>query len=55
VAFEVEYTDKFEAWWDGLNVDEQRSVRASVELLEIEGPRWAVPTPILSRVRYSPT
>jgi hypothetical protein len=43
MAFEVEYTDEFEEWWDGLNVDEQKSVRESVEMLEIHGPTLARP------------
>lgn len=30
---EVEYSDEFEAWWDGLDAEEQDSVRAGVEKL----------------------
>lgn len=33
MAYEVEYTDEFEAWWDGLDAEEQSSVRAGVEKL----------------------
>ncbi len=36
--WEVEYTDEFEEWWQSLNVDEQESVAASVELLQVMGP-----------------
>jgi hypothetical protein len=28
MACEVEFTDEFGAWWDGLNAGEQESVRA---------------------------
>ena len=35
---EIVYTDEFGAWWDGLAVEEQKSVGAVVELLGgIEG------------------
>lgn len=34
---EVEYTDEFEEWWDGLTADEQESVAAAVEVLEERG------------------
>ena len=33
MACEVEFTDEFGAWWDGLTVGEQESVRAYVRLL----------------------
>jgi hypothetical protein len=38
MAWEVEYTDEFEAWWDALTAEEQESVSATVELLERLGP-----------------
>lgn len=38
MAYEVEYTDEFDAWWDGLDADEQESVRAGVEKLIKFGP-----------------
>jgi hypothetical protein len=38
MAWEVEYTSQFGAWWDGLNVAEQTDVRAVVGLLEEKGP-----------------
>ena len=33
MACEVEFTDEFGAWWDGLTTGEQESVRAYVKLL----------------------
>ncbi|HEV2117738.1 MAG TPA: type II toxin-antitoxin system RelE/ParE family toxin [Terriglobales bacterium] len=38
MAWDVEYTDEFEAWWNTLEVDEQEEVEAKVELLEEFGP-----------------
>jgi hypothetical protein len=43
MAWEIEYTDDFEAWWDSLNEDEQESVAASVYLLEERGPALGFP------------
>ncbi len=34
---EVEYTDEFEQWWDGLSAAEQAAVDAYVKLLEERG------------------
>ena len=51
VAWDVEYTDDFEAWWNGLAEDEQVSVDASVRLLEAYGP--ALPFPHSSGVERS--
>lgn len=36
--WEIEYTDEFECWWDGLGEDEQASVESSVRLLGQFGP-----------------
>jgi hypothetical protein len=33
MACEVEFTDEFGSWWDGLTIAEQESVRAYVRLL----------------------
>jgi len=41
--WEVEYTDEFGAWWDGLTNAEQESVDASVRLLEERGPQLPHP------------
>ena len=34
MAWEVEYTDEFEAWWNGLTEEEQVELGAKVHLLE---------------------
>jgi hypothetical protein len=51
VAWDVEYTDEFETWWNALNEDEQESVAASVGLLEERGPQ--LPHPYSSDVKTS--
>jgi hypothetical protein len=38
MAWEVEYTDAFEAWWNGLTEEEQIELDAKVRLLEQHGP-----------------
>ncbi len=43
MAFEVEYTDEFEEWWNSLNEAEQDSVEWSVDLLSSEGPALSRP------------
>lgn len=43
MVWQIEYTDKFEEWWDTLSDEEQTSVRASVGLLEIQGPALGFP------------
>lgn len=43
VAWEVEFTDEFEAWWNGLSVAEQEEMGAKVELLEERGPTLSRP------------
>jgi hypothetical protein len=47
--WEVEYTDEFGAWWDGLTEGEQESVRAFVKLLGDYGP--TLPFPYSSGVK----
>lgn len=47
--WEVEYTDEFGYWWDGLDDGEQDSVAAVVRLLEKDGP--LLPFPFSSDVR----
>ena len=49
MEWEVEYTDEFEAWWDGLNGAEQEDVAAYVTLLEKKGP--TLPFPYSSDIR----
>ena len=41
--WEVEYTDEFGCWWEGLGEKEQISVAASVKLLELLGPALRFP------------
>lgn len=48
VAWEVEYTDELEDWWDDLSEAEQESVDAYVRLLEEKGP--TLPHPYSSGV-----
>ena len=43
VPFEVEFTDEFGEWWDSLSVDEQSSIRESVNFLAEVGPKLGRP------------
>ena len=43
MAWDVEYTNEFEDWWETLEVSEQRDVFASVELLGERGPGLRYP------------
>ena len=43
MVWDVEFTDEFHAWWDGLTEDEQDSVRMSIELLVERGPNLGRP------------
>jgi len=43
MAWDVEFTDEFEAWWSGLGEAEQESLTASVGLLEERGPSLGHP------------
>jgi len=43
MAWEVEYTDEFEAWWVGLDEEEQIDIDAVVGLLEEKGPHLPYP------------
>ncbi|MBE9526261.1 MAG: type II toxin-antitoxin system RelE/ParE family toxin [Proteobacteria bacterium] len=43
MEWEVEYTDEFESWWDGLDQSEQVDIDATVQLLEIRGPQLPFP------------
>jgi len=43
MAWDVEYTDEFEDWWETLDEDEQMEVAASVGLLEEKGPTLPFP------------
>jgi hypothetical protein len=43
VAWEVEFSDEFGTWWDGLNAEEQKSVDFTVGILQELGPTLKVP------------
>ncbi len=43
VSWDIEYTDEFGGWWNSLSVNEQESVRASLILLEENGPNLRAP------------
>jgi hypothetical protein len=43
MLWEIEFTDEFGEWWDGLSVAEQESVRVPVELLAELGPALTRP------------
>ena len=43
MEWDIEYTDEFGLWWDGLTSGEQESVRAGVKLLRDFGPRLPFP------------
>lgn len=51
MSWDVEYTDEFGEWWDGLTEGEQESVRAGVKLLGHYGP--TLPFPHSSGVKGS--
>ena len=51
MAWGVEYTDEFEAWWRDLSEEQQDAVAARVELLMEHGPN--LPFPYSSDVRGS--
>ena len=38
MAWEVEFTDEFEAWWDDLSDEERHEIDAKVGLLQERGP-----------------
>jgi hypothetical protein len=41
--WEVEFTDRFEKWWDELSEEEQEETDARVEVLERRGPTLGRP------------
>lgn len=43
IAWDVEFTDEFEQWWNSLSESEQESVAATVGLLEYLGPALGFP------------
>ena len=51
MEWDVEFTDIFENWWNGLDETEQEDVAACVGLLEQKGP--SLPHPYSSGIRGS--
>ena len=45
MAWEVEFSDEFGEWWEGLDAAEQKSVDFSVTLLSEAGPTLRMPIP----------
>ncbi len=43
MAWSIEYTDEFGAWWSTLTIEEQESLDTSVRLLEARGPSLGFP------------
>jgi hypothetical protein len=43
MAWEVEFTDEFGEWWDGLTVEEQNSIADGVYVLQELGPSLTRP------------
>ena len=43
MAWDIEYTDEFGAWWDTLSENEQESLAATVRLLRNHGPALEFP------------
>ena len=43
MAWEVEFSDEFGAWWEGLGAAEQKSVDFTVSLLQQVGPMLRMP------------
>ena len=43
MAWEIEYTDQFGEWWDGLTVSQQDDFAVVVGLLEVHGPSLGYP------------
>ena len=43
MGWEVEYTDEFETWWEALSEDEQESIAAHVQLIELMGTNLRFP------------
>lgn len=51
MAWEVEFTDQFEAWWSNLSEAEQEEINAKVDLLQEYGP--ILPRPHADRIESS--
>jgi len=54
MAWEVEFTAQFEAWWNSLSEDEQVEISAKVELLQERGPTLPRPhADVISTSRHA--
>lgn len=51
MSYEVNYTDEFGEWWEGLTVRQQEDITARVELLMEYGPTLG--RPVVDRVKSS--
>jgi hypothetical protein len=51
MAWEVEYSEEFNVWWDGLTGGEQEDVDAMVRVLEEKGP--SLRRPLSGQIRGS--
>lgn len=51
LPYEVNVTDEFRQWWDGLDVTQQEDIATRVELLERYGPTLG--RPVVDRVASS--
>jgi len=53
-VWEVEYTERFEQWWDTLALDKQSRISAAVDLLALDGPNLGRPyVDTIARSRHS--
>lgn len=43
IMWDVEYTDEFAAWWDGLTAAEQDAIDIVVDMLQVSGPHLEFP------------
>jgi hypothetical protein len=43
VAWDVEYTDEFDAWWESLSEDDQEAIWDAVAILQRDGPACGRP------------
>ena len=54
MAWEVEFTSRFETWWNSLSEDEQVEISAKVELLQERGPTLPRPhADVISTSRHA--
>lgn len=53
MPWDVEFTDEFETWWEGLAEEEQEKIRAAVKLLQDFGPNLGFPLSSAAKSKYS--